>query len=727
MNKIKKPIYWLMIAAMLFTLVPASAFAVTDNQALSVPKVQDDKDGQALGTLLIKEDSDNEGYFYDGDRITITLPSGVEYDNITDDLSVGMDSVNDAVYLNEYVEISGDNSVGGTLALEVKAVTEKYLTVEVQGDSDQDTNEAAIKFYFGQGGKNSTVDIDNGVSGDIKVEVDADGTSVSSGYVTVARIVGGDTTTTISDVESCGIDTTSPIGAIKISENALGVLVQSTASTAGGSIDTDLIELELPNDFEWKNVGPSNIASVGLNATYVSGVNTDTLKIAVGRTTENDKQPGFITITGAEVYVPDDADEGEFEMTIDGNEVTKETIVIGEAGDYGFTVKVVGDLKTVVAGKDGQEVNEIEIDDVVASSWIAGRMVKLELPSWAHFESGYTGDFGPISFSSINDDDDEDYNELKLVVDNGADGKAELDDLEVRIDADAPVGDLTLKISGSAGVEDEVVIAKVVAPFEVTAEVPEFVIGVQDQELGEITLAETTEGAVKEGKWIIIEAPKGMEFAEVPVVKVTEGDMEIDDEDIDDNFFAFKVSDESNKSASVIEISNIVMNLDRTVPVGDIDFEINMTKTKEIDNVSDFDDAIVSDNYEEVTEVVVGKVVTPAPGAGSAEFTIGSTIYYVDGKANVLEAAPYIKDGRTYIPVRAAAEATGAVVEYDQATKTVTATKDGKEVTMVIGQVGASGVAPEVINGRTFVPIRDLEALGLTLGYDQLTKKVVVQ
>ncbi len=46
----------------------------------------------------------------------------------------------------------------------------------------------------------------------------------------------------------------------------------------------------------------------------------------------------------------------------------------------------------------------------------------------------------------------------------------------------------------------------------------------------------------------------------------------------------------------------------------------------------------------------------------------------VNGQANLLDIAPVIKDGRTYLPVSAVAKAFGYNVSWDQATQTVSLT-----------------------------------------------------
>lgn len=699
--------------AMVFTFI-APAFAATDNYAVSVPKVQDDDD-QALGKLVIREDHESDGNFAAGQRITINLPTGVTY--VKDPIEA---SVAEAVY---YV-----NSTDSGLTWEIIAAADNYLTVEASGDRGDGTDgEARVEFLFDVPGY-SKVDID-GVTGDIKIEIDAHGTPITSEFITVARVVGGETTTTISSVESIGLDSTGKIGTIRIQENAAGVLKQNN----------DYIELILPNKFKWQD-SSIDVRDAGVSATKVSDSDDRKLKIQVDG--ESSGQPGFITITG-NIIVEDDAREGEVEVTVKGNEVTEEDIVVAKIGDFGFTVETKGDIETIIAGKTDQEVADIIIEQNVPNSWIDGRTVYLELPSWAEWVRTPTSD-GPLTRDTAAEDMDE---EVKYSVTNVNRDKAELKNLEVRVDADAPAGDLTVKIRGSAGVEGELVIAKVAPPFTVTAEKPEIVIGVQDQYVGDIIIAETEDGAVEDDKWVVIKAPAGFIFNETPDVEVIRGDMEIDNEDADGRFFAFQVDAESAKEASEIKISNIKFNVDRTVPVGDIKFEVNISSSDYDDEVNADENAlrdrfrnVISDTdyYEKVMDVVVGTVVTPAPDAvaKSAVFTIGSAIYNVNGVMKVMDAAPYVKEGRTYTPVRYVAEVCGVEeIEYDETTRTVTLVKGDTTVAMVIGSNtitvnGAAAqmdVAPEISNDRTMLPARFVaEAFGFNVGYDNATKAVVI-
>ena len=80
------------------------------------------------------------------------------------------------------------------------------------------------------------------------------------------------------------------------------------------------------------------------------------------------------------------------------------------------------------------------------------------------------------------------------------------------------------------------------------------------------------------------------------------------------------------------------------------------------------------------------------------------------------------------VPIRLITETLGGEVEWDGSTKTVTLKTDGKEITMTIGKVLEKyGVAPVIINDRTFVPVRFVaDELGAETAWDEATKTVTI-
>ena len=143
-----------------------------------------------------------------------------------------------------------------------------------------------------------------------------------------------------------------------------------------------------------------------------------------------------------------------------------------------------------------------------------------------------------------------------------------------------------------------------------------------------------------------------------------------------------------------------------------------------------------------LTLVLILAVALPighVSAATIAVFTIGSTQYTADQQILTMDAAPYIKNSRTFLPLRFVANALGipdADITYNDATQKVTIV-DGAAMTIklsigstylfVNGIPTTMDVAPEIIAGRTFLPISWIaHALGFNATWDAATQTVTL-
>lgn len=119
----------------------------------------------------------------------------------------------------------------------------------------------------------------------------------------------------------------------------------------------------------------------------------------------------------------------------------------------------------------------------------------------------------------------------------------------------------------------------------------------------------------------------------------------------------------------------------------------------------------------------------------STVFTIGQTQYTVNGEAKTAASAPYVKNGRTMLPVRALAESLGLRVQWNSGTKTATFTDESKVAAVVIGAdvIHVNGTPiklnakAEVVNGTTFIELRSLAtAFGVQIDWDAAAKQATV-
>lgn len=118
------------------------------------------------------------------------------------------------------------------------------------------------------------------------------------------------------------------------------------------------------------------------------------------------------------------------------------------------------------------------------------------------------------------------------------------------------------------------------------------------------------------------------------------------------------------------------------------------------------------------------------------ELSTGSNILKLDGVEQEMDVAPDIRNNRTMLPIRAVAEAAGASVDFDAQSQTVVITSPyGDEIRCPIGSssmtVNAQTCtldAPSYArDGRTYLPVRAVaEALDLEVEWDQATSTVTI-
>lgn len=106
----------------------------------------------------------------------------------------------------------------------------------------------------------------------------------------------------------------------------------------------------------------------------------------------------------------------------------------------------------------------------------------------------------------------------------------------------------------------------------------------------------------------------------------------------------------------------------------------------------------------------------------------------LDGQTLSFDVPPVIENGSTLVPLRVIFEALGADVQWDGNTQTVTASKSGTEIRLIIGGVAYKNgqevqlsVPAKIIEGRTMVPLRFVsEALGCQVAWDGTTQIITI-
>lgn len=527
---------------------------------------------------------------------------------------------------------------------------------------------------------------------------------------------------------------------IHIREDVAGGLGQGAAT----------LKIKLPKGYSW-NACTANLfpGTVGLPAgETVTGTFTDPRVLVVNRTTVGGVPAGKYTFT-LNVGVTVDENEaatGDVIATISGSSTSNTSeLKLGAWADYGYSVTADNKDKEVTAGLTGESISKLVIKENIAASLLAGRSIIATLPNgveWSSANFNATNKSGGLSINFVRNANDLSKATGTIVNAPGSPkGECWLEgEVNVAVNYNGPI---EIEFSGSAGVNDTIQVANAVAPITASADVKDVKIGVQGQEAGSITITENKAEAIQSrtsvgaATTLVVEAPFGVTWAKLPTVKVAEGDLSLGT--VTRGYSAngkhqlqMPIRSQSTK-ASKIEISDISFTVDRTVPEGSLSLSVMGTA---------LDQAAIA-NRTVAASVVAANCVTPAPGEGTTgsalgQFKIGSNIYEINGVSKVMDAAPYIKGDRTYVPVRYLGYALGvaeADVVWDEATQKVTLTKGDNVVEMTIGsttitvngEANTMDVAPEITNDRTMLPARYVaEGLGYVVGWDPGTQTVLL-
>ena len=325
-------------------------------------------------------------------------------------------------------------------------------------------------------------------------------------------------------------------------------------------------------------------------------------------------------------------------------------------------------------------------------------------------------------------------------------------------------GDVVLKLTGDLVDAQEVTIAKFVKPYTVKAEQNDLKIDYRYTEVPTaITITEAEAGlwAKKEAKfWFTIDRGDMINFEDDATFEVDkDSELEVDDfTNEKDGQIGFTVDEESDEAATVT-IKDMQLFMQRNIPAGPYDLTIGSSladkyeeqklfapdeKNCTLKNHDDDKECYVGDvcDYSDVVKEAFVNIITAGREVDDASFTTKVVVpvgesYIISGEKQItLDVPAYISAaGYTMLPVRAVAVALGINtnnVLWDGPTKTVTILYGQRIITMVAGQkvvyVNGSAIpasaSVEIVNGRTFLPMRDLAtALGVTdITWDAATK-----
>lgn len=772
-----------LLAGVVAPVAVTTASANSTNLVDKVLYVDDDyESAYGVGTPNYLHIGEDDIDFGAQDTFRLTMPSGAKW---LEDVYTTYDTATVSTYINAAGALVNAEPAYG---FKVVSATESDLELQIVGTWSGATDVTTkVPLYF---------EVDGG-SGELKVTVDPKGSTLTGGQYTFAVVGEGNTTASISKVETIGDG--GKIGTIRLDETSIGALYDADYDlNVNASAKKQKIQLRLPSDFQWKSTVIPTLGG-GFTASNIKNVTTklanDDRDLVIEFNFDGKpSQVGTFYIAGLEINADNDADFGEVEVDLSGDEVTSGSLVVADYKEYGTSVKLEDDAPTIIAGRNNADTDDLKLAEFtlkeeVPNSWLTGRSVEVTLPSWVKVVGADIN--GVKGFKNNNAVETTILGEI-----NGDDNTIEFDmpeadsttakrELKVKfyvsVEADK-TGDITATLSGRAGLEGEVVIGKAVTPVSVVTTKSEVKTGVKGQAVADIVITENVKEAFAKDGEVKVWLPESVEFGTTPKVEVVEGNLEIDEDTIkkSKNVLTFKIDSESTK-ASKIKISGVTLDLDRTVAEGDFNVKVggtalvsndedNGTDTlafglgKDVDSDKTFQVNVGEKQYtindtgdrinlssgldvgefdkDYIANIAYGTVTTPAEGNVSAQtvtLSIGKGTMTVGDKEVALDAAPFIEasTGRTYLPLRAIANAIGAnSVEWDNASRSATVIKGGLVAQMTIGQnayvlngakIGMDGKA-QIVKERTFLPIRALgNALGAQVDWDAATQTVTIK
>lgn len=550
----------------------------------------------------------------------------------------------------------------------------------------------------------------------------------------------------------------------------------SVGSTFTGNND-DTLTLKLNSGFEFVVDSDTEVSGSGVGDYEMSKLqgyefDDDEITFELGGFTKAES----LKITGLKVEATS-AKEGAtatLKVSVTGNDSV--SVEVATVVDYAVSMSVDEDedVPVIYSGVDvdntgitddsDHESLEVSIDETFAGAWDNSKKFTLTLPEGVYatnvdvVEDGIT--LNEEDFINAYDEGEYEYFEFdkRIFDENESDDPYELD-VTFTLVADPDFeGDVVLTLSGDAMEEQEVVIATFVKPYTVTAQQNDLTIDYRNTEIPtDIVITEAEAGLWEKGSEFALTLDK-IEFDDDASVTVDdESGLSVKDVKTTNGEIRFTVDSESDDEPATVTVSDMTLYMDRSLPAGAYDLNAYALTMLGVDSAEDADsfdgsdykagdegylpqtllaadDVFVGDESDDINYVVkAGFVNIVTAGSDTTGFTTKLTVpigesYLIAGETQVtLDAPAYINaEGYTMLPVRAIATSLGIDnnnVLWDQATKTVTILYGDRIISMTLGAsvmyVNGSSIptssSVEIVNDRTFLPMRDLAtALGVT-------------
>ena len=717
----KKFLSMVMAAAMVVSLVPATAFAaagdikatakVVDAQNFAVNEIKPDGtiNGSELQMTLTTADTVNTGADVE---FTLTLDNAkfgtwspsIYVKDGTDMYTLASVNGYDKALKDETLrKFSGDTSLKGAVVLE-DADDKDEIKVRFTGDITRGmvfcVNLASTTMDKVSKGKTATVSVDSddmtvvngddlvyasieakGIKASVKKTVDIATEEVATlEEIKVEPSVGSDFKAIIADTDKAELTLKLPSGYEFTAKTAVRINGESVEFTNDDDEITikvsKLVEKELVTKVDtWKitgleveavsaKAGATGTVKVGLTGS--DSVSVEAIKVVdytVVMSVDKDEDVPVI-YSGVDVDntgITDDSDHESLEVTI------KESFAGAWNNSKDFTLSVP------------EGVYVVGVENATAENM--GGDAEDKEQTW--FEAAYDeGDYVDLTFKrrtwdetkpdSDNDDPIELTFTLKLVADPNFEG------------------DVVLKLTGDAVDEQEVTVAKFVKPFVVEAQQNDMQIDYRNTEIPtSVVIKEAEAGLWDKGTTFEMSLDK-IEFDDEGKIAVDDkSGLEIKDDEIKekDGVLSFTIDSRSDDEPAVVTISGMQLYMQRSLPAGAYDLDVYSSKMLGA-KATDKDNAVkgylsqsilkpeaekentviadINDDFYSTTAKAGFVNIVTAGREDTDSFTTKVVVpvgekYLISGENKVeIDAPAYINaDGYTMLPLRAVSVALG--------------------------------------------------------------------
>ena len=774
----KKFLSMVMAAAMVVSLVPATAFAASGD-VKATAKVVDAKN-------YTEKEIDTAKGKVTGPEAQLTFT--------TADLTSAGSELTFTFTLDNAKITKGDNGTVKEIAASVKADDESGVTVKTKY-VDEDEFDVTIE-------KTESTKLTRGdvlkvsISGvtmekyskgkEATISVDSDDVTVTNGDDLVfASVESKGIKASVKDTVDVATEEVAELKEVKL-EPSVGEKFGSVLSAG------DQIKLKLNSGFEFSESDVKLINMNGNEMTVLSINDADSDEDEIVIDVTGNMNTDVIKIQNLKVEATSAKAGATATLKVYATGCDTVSVEVAKVVDYtvSMTVDEDEDVPVIYSGVDVKNTGitddsdhdalEVTIKESFAGAWNNSKDFTLSLPEGVYvadeISTSTDGDFklttsGKTTEQWFQDAYDEgDYIDLTFKRrtweetnpnDTNKDDPAEIS-FTLKLVADPNFeGDVVLKLTGDAVEEQEVTIAKFVKPYVVEAQQNDMQIDYRNTEIPtSVVIKEAEAGLWDKNTEFKLELDK-IDFDDEGTIKVDEkSGLEIKDNEIKekDGVLYFTVDSRSDDEPAVVTLSGMQLYMDRSLPAGAYDLDVwspTMLADKFNNDGDVADDAtkgylaqailkpasekenkviadINDDFYSETAKAGFVNIVT-AGREDTDSFTTKVVVpvgekYVISGETKQEIPVPaYINaDGYTMLPLRAVSVALGINsnnVLWDQATRTATVMYGSKIISMTYGQkvvyVNAAPIpastSVEIKENRMFLGLRDLgNALGVT-------------